>query len=164
MRAGIQRKLLSEGDLSFSKALAFAQAIETAEQDAKKLGSAVSQQPATVNFIPKSGKSPLSPQTPPTCYRCGVPHLATHCRHKETHCNYCKNNGHLARVCRAGARAKEASSPRTPTSDQKPPYHMQEDPQEDSTSEDEYGLHTVRVGHSPPYTTNILLNDIPVEM
>ena len=165
--AGIQRKLLSEGDLSFSEALAFAQAIETAEQDAKKLGSAVSQQPATVNFIPKSGKSPSSPQTPPTCYRCGGPHLATHCRHKETQCNYCKINGHLARVCRARARAKEASFPRTPTSDKKPPkktYHVQEDPQEDSTSEDEYGLNTVRGGRSPPYTTNILLNDIPVEM
>ena len=39
--AGIQRKLLFEGDLSFSEALAFAQAIETAEQDAKKLGSVV---------------------------------------------------------------------------------------------------------------------------
>ena len=91
--AGIQRKLLSEGDLSFSEALAFAQAIETAEQDAKKLDSAVSQQPATVNFIPKSGKSPSSPQTPPTCYRCGGPHLATHCRHKETQCNYCKIKG-----------------------------------------------------------------------
>ena len=34
---GIQRKLLSEGELSFEQALAFAQSIETAEQDAAKL-------------------------------------------------------------------------------------------------------------------------------
>ena len=35
---GIQRKLLSEGDLSYKDALALAQSIESAEDDAKKLG------------------------------------------------------------------------------------------------------------------------------
>ena len=37
--SGIQRKLLSEGDITYSQAFTLAQSIETAESDAEKLGS-----------------------------------------------------------------------------------------------------------------------------
>ena len=42
---GIQRKLLSEGDISYTDALALAQSIESAEDDAKKLGG-----PAPIHY------------------------------------------------------------------------------------------------------------------
>ena len=35
------------------------------------------------------------------CYRCGEPHLATECRHKDSECKNCKKKGHLACVCRS---------------------------------------------------------------
>ena len=78
---GIQRKLLSEGDLSYKDALALAQSIESAEDDAKKLGGTAPPQLGTVHHTQTSKPSLPSP---PTCYRCGGPHLAPQCRHKDT--------------------------------------------------------------------------------
>lgn len=88
--SGIQRKLLSEGDINFSQAFTLAQSIETAERDAKKLGS--SGDAATIPPPPSAPHSaiqhtrnpPRSPSFTPTCYRCGETHLATQCRHKDS--------------------------------------------------------------------------------
>ena len=70
---GIQRKLLSEGDLSYKDALALAQSIEAAEDDARKLGGSTTT-PALqpVNFTSQKLNSP-SPSRSITCYRCGGP-------------------------------------------------------------------------------------------
>ena len=65
---GIQPKLLSEGDISYTDALALAQSIELPEDDAKKLGCSAFLQP--VHYTPK-GVNLASSRTSPTCYRCG---------------------------------------------------------------------------------------------
>ena len=110
---GIQRKLLSEGELSFEQALAIAQSIETAKQDAPKLAGGTPSQPLSQLHVTK--KTSMSPTPAPTCYRCSGPHLATHCRHKNSKCRYFKKLGHLAKVCRAKARSKSAgATPSTP--------------------------------------------------
>ena len=113
---GIQRKLLAEGDISYTEALALAQSIEAAESDAKEL---VSKTPhsGTVFYTPASDRPLNKPNTSsftnthksrkPTCYRCGSPHYANVCRHRETQCSYCKITGHLAKMCRSKARAEE---------------------------------------------------------
>ena len=162
---GIQRKLLSEGDLSYKDALALAQSIESAEDDAKKLGGTAPPQLGTVHHTQTSKPSLPSP---PTCYRCGGPHLAPQCRHKDTECRYCKKKGHLARVCRAKGRP-----PATATALKRPSrttHHVQQEPesgeteQVDSDSGNEYGLNAIQDEHSPPFTTTLYLNDTSVEM
>ena len=160
---GIQRKLLSEGDLSYKDALALAQSIESAEDDAKKLGGTAPPQLGTVHHTQTSKPSLPSP---PTCYRCGGPHLAPRCRHKDTEYRYCKKKGHLARVCRA-------ASPATATALKKPSRttnHVQQElesgetEQVDGDSGNKYGLNAIQDERSPPFTTTLYLNDTSVEM
>ena len=119
---GIQRRLLSEGDLTYKDALALAQSIECAESDAKKLGSATPRPNDLVHRMQPDHKPPPPPpqnhRSSPTCYRCGGPHLANKCRHKDTQCRYCKKKGHLAKVCRAKSRDS------TPTQKQAPPANL----------------------------------------
>jgi len=59
---GIQRKLLSEGDISYTDALALAQSIESAEDDAKKLGGPALLQP--VHYTQKGVKPASSAYFP----------------------------------------------------------------------------------------------------
>jgi len=114
--SGIQRKLLSEGELTYASALKLAQTIEAAEKDAKKLGDSNKQFASPVpsgiiNHTKTTSPSslPTGSGFTPTCYRCGGPHLAPRCRHKDTECRYCKKKGHLARVCKAKTRASSRS-------------------------------------------------------
>lgn len=101
---GIQKKLLSEKDLTYDeKALELAQSIEAAEKDTGALRAGVKGTGATgageVHFTKKTGSSSV-------CYRCGGDHLATSCKFKGVECHRCKKKGHIARVCRS---SKEAS-------------------------------------------------------
>ena len=114
---GIQRKLLAEKDLTYDKAMTLATAIEAAERDSRNLRG-TKQDPENVNYQTQGAKNstsggkrrtadPTKQQgTTVTCYRCGGPHLAPTRKFKETECLYCKKKGHLARVCRAKAKAK----------------------------------------------------------
>lgn len=102
----IQRRLLSEPDLTFDKALKLAQAIETASKDVKDLQS--------LEFAPPHVKAPQavhklsSKQTPgkqqhqhKACYRCGgEQHRAGDCRFIKETCHKCGKVGHIQKVCR----------------------------------------------------------------
>ena len=105
---GIQHKLLSEGDISCTDALALAQSIESAEDDAKKIrgGPAFSQ---SAHHMQKGAR--LGSPTPPTSYCCGGLHLAPVCPHKEKVCRHYKMKVHLDRVCCAKVRALAKSDP-----------------------------------------------------
>ena len=113
-------KLLSEGDISYTDALAHAQSIESAEDDAKKQGGSASLQP--VQYTQKGVKF-ASFHTSPTCYCCGSLHLAPASPHKKKVCRYCKTKGHLDKVCCAKAHALAKSDPPAtgPSLDKKPP-------------------------------------------
>ena len=118
----------------------------------------------------QKGVQPASSLTSPTCYRCGGPHLAPACPHKEKVCRHCKKKGHLDRVCRAKARALAKSNPPTtgPSPDKKPPkrthYGQEQAEQEDNSSGDEYSLNAIHDEHSSPFTITLHINDTPVEM
>lgn len=102
----IQRRLLSEPDLTFDKALKLAQAIETASKDVKDLQS--------LEFAPPHTKAPQAvhkmstKQTPSkqqhqrkACYRCGgEQHRAGDCRFIKETCHKCGKVGHIQKVCR----------------------------------------------------------------
>ena len=165
--SGIQRKLLSEGDITYTQAFTFAQSIETAERDAKKLGSsgdAVTTPPDT--SIHHTRNPPRTPSSTLSCYRCGSPHLATQCRHKDTVCWFCKKRGHIEKVCKTKERQESASKVSTQsTAHPRRQNRVQEHPAtQESLSDTEYGLNVVINEHSDPYLVDVHVNDIPVKM
>ncbi len=105
---GIQRKLLSEGELAYANALKLAQTVEASERDSKKL-SGEDSKPGRVHFAKKGNYNPSG--TPAACYRCGGAHLAPQCGHKDVVCRYCKKKGHFASVCRAKGRRDAQDQP-----------------------------------------------------
>ena len=180
---GIQRKLLSEGDVSYKDTLALAQSIEAAEDGAQMLVGSTPLQP--VHFI-QEGTKPSSARPPPTCYHCGGPHLAPACPHIHKVCKYCKKEGHLAKVCRAKSRAENKSDPPKPqpiTSDSKPSseprtgskpairqrppkkehfVQQESEPEEGTGTSDDEDIRVIHDDHSP-FLTHIDVNDTPVE-
>lgn len=90
----IQQKLLESDNLTLSKAIQIAEAMETVLKGKDEL------KPAEVHAIDKqAARSPGESTT--RCYRCGNPnHLANKCKFKDQTCNNCKRMGHIARVCK----------------------------------------------------------------
>ena len=112
----IQRRLLSEKELSFKTAFAcvscvtaleLAQGMELAAKNVRELSVPARELPSTagpttavqnpVNLVGDNAPN----RSPPTCYRCGkAGHYASVCKHKETVYNKCGKVGHLQKVCR----------------------------------------------------------------
>jgi hypothetical protein len=103
----IQKRLLSEADLSLSKASEIALAMETAAKDSQELQG--KPESTEVNKLhPDKNKTeqvtqqkcPEKPKTP--CYRCGAEsHNSSECRFKNENCRKCGKRGHIQRVCRS---------------------------------------------------------------
>ena len=116
----IQKRLLSEAKLKYSKALEIAVAMETAIHDASELQSEFHpEQPRVDKISDKSQTTPVLPPPPnPTanaCYRCGGDSHVTHnCRFKDQTCYHCGKVGHIARVCRSKLQGKPKQTPKTP--------------------------------------------------
>ena len=98
----IQRRLLSEADLTLENAIRIAQSMESAGAEVRKL-----KDPAASVFRMKfagsssnvNGKSPDTKKLP--CYRCGRNHPGVPCKFKEATCHRCGKVGHIAPVCRS---------------------------------------------------------------
>jgi hypothetical protein len=88
----IQKRLLAESKLKFSKAVDIAVAMETATRDATEIHSEFREEKPlglyklTLNRPSNSG--PLS-------------HVANECRFKKEVCHKCGKRGHIQRACRA---------------------------------------------------------------
>ena len=91
----IQRRLLSENDLTLQKAIDLAIGMEIADKNAWDL-----QKPESTNHVYKiDHKNRSQPVLEGVkCYRCGGNHKAPQCRFKEAICHACKKRGHLAKV------------------------------------------------------------------
>lgn len=119
----IKKKLLSEKDLTYQKAIEIAVASEAASRDAAKMlsPSTSTLSSEAVNFISKQKKEAKTRDSTgggssKNCFCCGrVGHIASACRFRTYTCNNCERVGHLQKVCRSAA--KESNS-KNPTVDQ----------------------------------------------
>ena len=108
--AGIQKKLLSEPDLTLDRAIRIAQSTETAEQNLKEMDSEAHK---AIHYMSKkqyNGKRGESSaikredrgnERDYRCFRCGkTGHDEWECYYRDSVCHNCKNRGHLAKVCK----------------------------------------------------------------
>ncbi len=95
----IQKRLLSEADLTFKRAVEIAVAMETAARDAVELRSGVK---VSVIKVTTAGKPKKTMQKVELCYRCDRGgHKANQCRFKTEICRKCNKIGHIQRACRS---------------------------------------------------------------
>ena len=96
----MQRKLLTESDLTFQRALKVAQSDETATAKAKLLQNTspiAHSQDLSQDICKVSGRG----QGIISCYRCGKPdHHSTQCPFMKSKCYKCGKLGHIRSVCR----------------------------------------------------------------
>ena len=104
----IQRRLLTETELTYTKALEIARGMEAAAQQTKHFRE--SDPTATLKTIVSPTKYPSNRP----CYCCGRNnHTAENCKFKSSTCHSCGKAGHIAPVCR--------SNPTKGKKPQKPP-------------------------------------------
>ena len=145
-----QKRLLSESDLTFKRALELSQGMEAAERNAKALKGT---EAAVKKVSPSQYAKNSAPTTRVPCYRCGRSnHDASKCHFAEATCHNCGEKGHIAPACRAKKSSGRKSGPRK---DPKAQYVATAP--EDSTTDD-FQLHTVSAKPSRPMIVDLLVN------
>ena len=93
----IQKKLLAERDLAFTKAFETAQSMELAnKEDFRDTSVPVDD---TVNKVGRYASSGHSTRDTVSCFRCGSKHSPSGCWARSVQCYKCHNEGHLAKMC-----------------------------------------------------------------
>ena len=99
-----QKRLLTEPDLTFAKAVEIATSMEEAAKNARTLQSSGT----TARDVNKVGQGPRDISD--RCYRCGKPgHRAVHCPMKSERCHSCGKIGHTRAVCRSSGQAPKSA-------------------------------------------------------
>ena len=168
----IQRRLLSEKELTYTKAMDIAQAMEAADKNSKAFKTT---EPAIRKFTaqPTSNPSRLREKTP--CYRCGRPgHSQDDCKWKDATCNCCGKKGHISPVCRSRPQQQSSAQPKSTgrphqfnTKRHHRTHHVQEAPpttDSDESSGEEYHLHKLGEHSSEPINVEVSINDQPLIM
>eukprot|EP00731_Ephydatia_muelleri_P019872 Em0012g697a len=106
----LQKRLLAERQLTFSKALELAQAFESAESSSRDIQAVRS--PSVLLPVHSVDKKGLSVPDSVSCFRCGGKHYATTCKLKSVTCNNCGKTGHIAKVCRSNPTGAKSSAAR----------------------------------------------------
>lgn len=155
----MQRRLLSEADLDYDKALKIAQAMEMADKDAEQLKGDKAA-PETEGAINKAGSCENRKRgSNVSCYRCGGRHKAPVCRHKETVCHKCGVKGHIARACRSRKRNQS-----TTQQNKSPPPNTNPVREKEETEDEVYTMFPLRTKKYKPIYVTVQVNDVPLQM
>lgn len=153
----LQRRLLTEIDLTFAKAFELAKLAELAERSAGEIQPPVGD-PEPVHVV----QAPQPRGNQDACYRCGGHHKASECWCRTVECYHCGKQGHLARVCRS--KRGDYKEPTQGRGRQRRPQRTQQQPELSSGQKDTYTLFPVQDPSRKPVTLPVLLNDSPLEM
>ena len=94
----VQKKLLSEADLTLAKAVNLAKNFEAASKSAQTLKGTPD---LAIGLMKHEKSGPLVEGK--ACHQCGQPsHFASRCSFRDAICHNCGKRGHLARVCMSG--------------------------------------------------------------
>ena len=158
----IQRKLLSEANLTLKRALELAQGMEAAERTAKSM---------------KGRETAVNHLAAKPCYRCGkTSHDHKECKFRDADCHNCGKRGHIASVCRSKPkRPNPMAGQRQQQSHQRRQGHrlgtkyvMAKADETNAGSEspdDEYlPLYTVGGSATPPIEIPLLINNVKMGM
>ncbi|CAB4038190.1 Retrovirus-related Pol poly from transposon, partial [Paramuricea clavata] len=158
----IQKRLLAESKLKFSKAVDIAVAMETATRDATEIHSkGREEKPLGLDKLTlnrPSNRSDSGPPSPVVCYRCGANnHVATECIFKKEVCHKCGKRGHIQRACRA----QQSQAPGRPS----PRSRYQKSTNDIETEPDEYGhlLNNLEVHNVNKSNSDVIWVDVKVE-
>ncbi|KAK9963562.1 hypothetical protein ABG768_006735, partial [Culter alburnus] len=150
----IQRRLLGEATLSFTKAMEIAQGMESAALHAKDIQKASGSAKSDVFHVTKAVKVKAV-----ECYRCGGAHYASACKFKDTVCHNCGKKGNLAKKCR-GSKSKMKNSKDGGKPHSKA-HHIVETEQEETCS---YSMFNLSETRSDPLYATIQVNGASLKM
>lgn len=101
-----QKRLLTETELTWKKALDTAIAMESAEKQANHFRPVAP--PSNINVLPArtQNKQGRKPREQKSCFRCGGSQAPQTCRFKDQTCHFCQCKGHIQKVCRKKGASK----------------------------------------------------------
>ena len=156
----IQRKLLSEEELKFIKAVEIARACEAAEKQASTFTHGAAPSSHKINVIPRKefGERGERKPAPKPCFRCGENHSPQTCRFKDQQCRNCSKTGHIAKVCR--------KSKKNSTESRKNGVHrVNVIPAKAKQEAEELALFNIKqMTTDDPIVVNLTINDVPISM
>ena len=95
-----QKRLLSESDLSLTKAIELARRIEAAEMQLTQLKATGSAPVMNVKATQRRNQACDTSDKHGACTRCGGRnHQAKDCHYKDVRCRKCHKQGHFAKMC-----------------------------------------------------------------
>ncbi len=160
----LQYKLLADTRLTYEKAIQMAKSDETAERGTKDLAGGTTHK---LYANPRRAQPPKTPQVPfqshaqsQPCTRCGATHSPATCRFKSAMCNYCRKQGHIAKVCRKKARDQQQG---TGYGDKAQTKTLNLEPELDSDAEP-YPLFYSSTPRPRPLEITVLLNEVETQM
>ena len=153
---GIQKKLLTEADLSLAKAIDLSVGMEAADRNAKSLKETETAVNRVSTNLATNRKS---------CYRCRrKSHDQKDCKFRDADCYNCGKRGHIAPAFRSPkklpTRKNNPTKPHSQPADQE--YVTADEPE--STDEECLPLFTVGGGTTPPIKVPLIINDASITM
>lgn len=135
----MQRRLLSEKDLTYRKAVEIAHVMEAADRDTKAFKP---QEQTILKFRAQHHTSKCRERQ--ACYRCGrTNHAEENCKFKEAECHRCGKLGHIAPMCRSkSTKFSDAHQPDERTHSVRANHVKteQDEDEEDNSDTEEYHL------------------------
>ena len=174
----IQRKLLSESNLTFQTAFDTAQGMETAQKHVSDLrnDSETDKKEPSVLYTAKKDWALYNNQprfkshrNEGDCYRCGGSYSAESCPHKNTRCHHCSKVGHLIRCCNKSdskpVHNKSSNRQFGPHKSRQTTHHMTATGSDSDTSET-YSMFKVGKDRDQmkPYQVDLSVNDEKLSM
>lgn len=147
----IQRRLLTESDLSFTRAVEIAQGMEAAARDTLQLKGSE----GVVHVVNRKQEKP--------CYRCGRSnHAPASCKFRDAVCHVCGKKGHIAPACRSKKKTRQPDARREQKQKYRNTPHATKCVQLESSEEEAETLPVFQIGKpssTHPITLEMMVNN-----